>query len=100
MVLGPANLGDFGSHDFTDHLTDVTTREVAKDLAGFGRRNLPKRLQKANFIYDGLLVGCNRRKLKDCEGQIWPSGRASFNYQQLLGRFLKLYLLGGRTITT
>ncbi|MEO2017788.1 MAG: hypothetical protein ABGZ53_25830, partial [Fuerstiella sp.] len=37
---------------------------------------------------DGLPVGCTRRKLKSCEGQILPLGRPSFNFQQLLGRFL------------
>jgi hypothetical protein len=44
-------------------------------------------LQKTNFIHDGLPVGASRRKLKDCEGQILPAGRPSFNFQQFLGRF-------------
>ncbi|MDG2220954.1 MAG: hypothetical protein P8L85_06225, partial [Rubripirellula sp.] len=47
-----------------------------------------ERLQKTNFIHDGLPVGDSRRKLKDCKGQILPFGRPSFNFQQFFGRFL------------
>ncbi|MDG2224395.1 MAG: hypothetical protein P8L85_23635, partial [Rubripirellula sp.] len=49
-----------------------------------------ERLQKTNFIHDGLPVGDSRRKLKDCKGQILPFGRPSFNFQQFFGRFLKI----------
>jgi hypothetical protein len=35
----------------------------------FGRRNLPKRFQKTNFIHGGLPVGASRRKLRNCERQ-------------------------------
>ncbi|MDG2222307.1 MAG: hypothetical protein P8L85_13070, partial [Rubripirellula sp.] len=48
-----------------------------------------ERLQKTNFIHDGLPVGDSRRKLKDCKGQILPFGRPSFNFQQFFGRFLR-----------
>jgi len=78
MLFGTAQLGDFGSHDFTDHFPDVPPQEVAKDLAGFGRANLPERLQKTKFLHHGRPVDCRRRELRKAgigHSEAHPSNR-------------------------
>jgi hypothetical protein len=66
----------------------MAAQEVTENFSRLRCGNLPERLQKTNFIHDGLPVGCRRRKLESCGGQILLSGRSSLNFQQLLGRFL------------
>ena len=62
-IIRRGSKGSAADDGFKEHFTDMSSQEVAKDLAGFGRRNLPERLQKTNFVHDGLPVGCRRRKL-------------------------------------
>jgi len=62
-MLEAAKLGDFGGHGFANHLADMPAEEVTKNFRRLRCGNLPERLQKTNFIYDVLPVGCSRRKL-------------------------------------
>jgi hypothetical protein len=65
----------------------MAAQEVTKNFSRQRCGNLPERLQKTNFVNDGLPVGCSRRKLESCGGQILLSERPSFNFQQLITRF-------------
>jgi hypothetical protein len=88
---------ELDGHDLADHLADIAAPEVTKNFSRLRCDNLPERLKKTNFVLIGLPVGCRRQKLESCGGQILLSGRPSFNFQQLLGRF-HLFIMNAKGV--
>jgi hypothetical protein len=86
-MIEPTKLSNFSCHDFADHFADTPSEEVTKNLRRLRCGELPERLQKTNFVHDGLPIGCRRRKSERCGGQILLSERLSFNVQKLFGHF-------------
>ena len=79
-MLGTAKLDDFRGHDFTDHFADMPALEIAKGWpvsdAETGPRDC-KRLTSFMMVSPSVAADEN---WKDCEEQILPFGRPSFNF--------------------
>jgi hypothetical protein len=85
-MLEAAKFGNFGGHDFANHLADMPAQEVTKFPRRLRCGNSPEGLQKTNSTYDGLPVGHSRRTLESCGEQSLLAGKPFFNFQPFLGR--------------